>query len=511
MHNFLYRYLLFFLTCGLASAQLQLTLADAVRRAVENQPEVVAERAQRDTAGALVTAAKGAFDPIFGLNAGWRQARTPASSVLQGVNGRLDERFWTQGLTLTQRLPFLGIQLVSSLENQRVSTSNPFTSLNPYYQFVQRDLVRIPLWRFRKTDEFRTELKVRMRGRQLADAEFSARLLEIAHRAEQAYWNLAAAEDALRAAEEIERAALESLASTERLATQGELADSDVTGARGQAARAREAKADAAGTLAEAAATLKGLLAGGIEDPVWRQSITAIEHRAEDNAQDLPTLTQLALTDHPELRAANIRIDAQRDQTQLAASAAAPRVDLEFGRTAQGLAGTSVPQGNLFPGFSLDAPPQLVGGFGRAATQVWRSRFPTYEASLSIELPLRNRAAQGRLAEQRLIERRLTALKSQAQVQLATGIAQAHARLTAARERITAAEIALHESELRLNSELRLFREGQSNNLNLNTRQNELAQSRQLLVNSARGFNFAIADLRRISARTFQNFGIQVE
>jgi outer membrane protein len=493
------------------SAQLPLTLRDAVQRAVANNPEVSAERAQRDTGGALLTAAKGAFDPVLGLQGGWRQSRTPASSVLQGVNGVLDERSWTQGISLRQRLPWLGIQLDSTIENQRIATSNPFTSLNPFYQLIQRDTVLIPLWRFRKTDAWRAELKVRRRDLRTLRQDFAGRLLDLTYRVEQAYWNLAAAQDSLTAAKQIEEAAADSLASTGRLATQGELAGADVTGARGQLARAAEARASAEGELRESIAQLKALLAPNAADNLWRETLIATERQAEPSLDSSQDLTRQALANHPDLEALSLRLESQRDQTALAAEAAAPRVDLELSRTAQGLAGRGVPQGELFPGLSLDAPPQLIGGIGRAGTQVWRNRFPTYQVGINIELPLRNRSAEGRLAEQQLLERRLKSLRQQAEIQLAAGIEQSFARMESARQRIENARTALRESELRLSSEMRLFREGQSTNLNLNTRQNELAQSRQLAVAAARAYNLAVAELRRISAQSFQTFAITLD
>jgi len=53
-----------------------------------------------------------------------------------------------------------------------------------------------------------------------------------------------------------------------------------------------------------------------------------------------------------------------------------------------------------------------------------RGQFPGYEVSLSIELPLRNRAAEARLAQQRLLQRRLEAMRRQARIQMAGGIAR---------------------------------------------------------------------------------------
>jgi outer membrane protein TolC len=504
-------YLILLLSTLAASAETRLTLRDAVQMALANNPELLAERAQRDSASPAIEAAKGAFDPVFGLRGGWRQTSTPASSILQGVNGRLDERFWSQSVEARQRLPWLGMRWETALENQRVATSNPFTSLNPYYQLLQRDSLVIPLGRFRKTDEFRTELKIRQREKKALAHDFAAHVLELVHRVEAAYWNRAAAAEALAAARAVEQAAAESLASTERQVREGEMSEADLAGALGQHRRAQEARATAEGASREAEAHLKSLLAPAATDPIWRESIVAAEREADQPAADAASLTTLALDTHPELAALAARLDMQQHQVQLASSAAAPQIDLTLSQTRQGLAGRSVPQGDLFPGLNLDAPPQLIGNLGRALSQAARNRFPSYEVGLAIELPLRNRAAEGRLAQQRLLTTRVEALRRQAGIQLASGIAQSWARLDASRQRMTLTREAVTFSEARLASEFRLFREGQSNNLNLNTRQNELAQSRQLLVEAQRTYNLAAADLRRLSATCFTDFKITLE
>lgn len=499
------------LTTWLIQAETKITLREAVQRAIANNPEVVAERSQFQASLPALNAAKGAFDPVLGLRGEWRQATTPATSILQGVNGRLDERNWNQSFSLRQRLPWLGMQFQSELENTRTSTSTPFTSLNPFYQLVQRNTLTIPLWRNLKTDEFRTELKIRSRERNTLRFDFESRLLDLVNRVEAAYWSLVAASEAFSAAQEVERYARESLASTERQVKEGEMAQADLAGARGQMNRAAENRANAFGAKLEAQAQLKSFLAAKASDPIWPDTLIPVETKSTLAANTPTELTAQALAKHPDLQAITLRLESQRDLSAVAAEATKPQVDLQFIYSRQGLAGTGVPQASFIPGLDPDAPPQLIGGFQRAGSQVWRNRFPTYQATLSIELPLRNRTAEGRLAQQRLLETRIAAQRKQAEIQLVTGIEQAWARIEAARERIASADAALLSSDERLQSEFRLFREGQSNNLSLNTRQNELAESRQLLVNAWRTYNLAAADLRRISATSLTTFEVTVE
>ena len=495
----------------LAFAAEPLALGDAIALALRQNPELVAERTAPQAAAAAVRAAQGAFDPVLGFRLAQRNAATPATSILQGVNGRLDERLATQATTLRQRLPWLGATFENTVENNRISTTNPFTSLNPYYAPVWRSTLSIPLWRFRRDDPFRSALRVRRANRQAADRELQAKVLDIAARVEAAYWSWVAALEAETAATASVNYAREALDSTARLVRAGEQADNELAGARGQLRRVEEQAAQTRGAAGEADQHLKSLLAPNGSDPIWEQQWRPVETQLPLEAKSAGELAERALRSRPELAAAAHRLAAEKDSTKLAAEARKPAVDLVLSRTAQGLAGRAVPQGELFPGFSLDPPGQLIGGYGRAYSQVWRNIYPTYEATLTVELPLRNREAEGRFGQQQALERRAAAQLRQLEVQTTLEVRRAWESYSAAQSRVRAAEDSQTASRERLESELRLYREGQSNNLSLNVRQGELAESQQLLVNARRTLNLAAAELRRAAALTLETFSIQVE
>ncbi|MBY0504071.1 MAG: TolC family protein [Bryobacteraceae bacterium] len=488
-----------------------LSVREAITLALERNPEIVAERASQEAATGALFAAQGAFDPVLGLRFGRRNATTPASSILQGANGRLDERTSTQETSFRQRLPWLGMSLLSQLETNRVSTSNPFTSLNPYYATLWRDTLLVPLWRGRRTDEARTTLKVRRANHRAAGHDFEARVLDLASRVEASYWTWVAALEGEAAAADAVRYAREALASTERLVNAGEQADSELAGARGQLRRGEEQAAQASGAAREAEQQLKSWLARDGRDAVWERVWRPVETKLALEAQSASELTARALAKRPDLAAALARLDAEKANSQLAEEGRKPAVNLSFSRTVQGLAGRSVPQGALFPGFTLDAPPQLVGGAGRAFDQLLRNRYATLEASLTVELPWRNREAEGRYRQQVAQERRVEAQTRQLEVQAALEVRRAWASYAAAQARISAASDAESASRERLESELRLYREGQSNNLSLNVRQSERTVSLQALVEARRAANLASAELRRAAALTLETFSITVE
>lgn len=497
---------------------LSLTLRDAVQRAISASPEVQAERINAQRSRALLQAARGIFDPALRLAGDLRRETRPSSSVLEAPSGRLDEHLASGSAGLVQRLPWRGLSIDGAVENTRVSSTNPFLGLNPFYTPRLRIALTLPLMRGGSTDAERTELVVRRREASATRAELEARLADIVSRVATAYWQLVAARQSLSVAEQTRQAAAESLRSTEHLVREGEQAAAELSGARGQLARADEALASEQSAVRQAQQVLQSLLAASAADPILAAVIVPAEQEARPETAPLPELLAQAFQNRPELRAFAERLRAQGDRVRLAANERLPRADLQLSYLSQGLSGIErstsgftlpgLPQG----GFDFGGlPPGFAGGPWTGFRQVADNRFPTYAGSLRLELPLRNRGAEGRYAEALLAEKQAKLQGEQLRIQVALDVRQAAAALNAARERIGAAEQAEQASAQRLASELRLFREGQSTNLNLNVRQNELAESRQLLVRARQAFNTAATDLTRATGYALTRFGVQIE
>lgn len=495
-----------------------LTLREAVQRAIAASPEVEAERITVQRSRALAQAARGIFDPVIRVGGELRRETRPSSSVLEAPSGRLDEHVASGSAGLAQRLPWRGLLFDSAVENTRLSSTNPFLGLNPYYTPRLQLGLTLPLLRGASTDAERTELLIRKREVTASRADLEARLADVVSRVATAYWQLVAARQFQVVAEQTLESATESLRSTERLVREGEQAETELSGARGQVARSEEALASARGAVRQAQQALQALLAASAGDPILESVLIPSEQAAQPDEAPLPELLAKALGNRAELRALAQRVSVQADRTRLAANERLPRADVQLRYVSQGLSGRE----NVTPGTTLPGVPGSGLDFGRLPLgfsggpwlgfgQIGDNRFPTYAGSIRLELPLRNRAADGRYAEAVLAERQAKLQGEQLRIQVALEVRQASAALSAARERMLAAERAEQASAQRLAGELRLFREGQSTNLNLNVRQNELAESRQLVVRAREVFNTAATELTRATGNALEAFGVVLE
>ncbi len=502
----------FLIGWALMAQPRELSLREAVALALEANPEIQIERTRRDSAGALLRAAQGAFDPALRLEVQRRSARNPAASILEGANGRVDIKEWRPAAVVRQKLPWSGASWEAGWEWSRTSTTNPFSSLNPYYSPRATLGVNLPLGRFRATDRERTEVKVRQRERTLAAAEFELKLIDIAARTEAAYWAWVAARAGLAAARESVALAREAATSTERLVKEGDAAEAERAGARAALARREESAAAAQEEMERAEIALRMLLTRDSSDRLWSETWAPGDLSATPVSLAEAEALQAARR-RPELRSSDVREQTAELQAKLAREYGKPAVDLNFSYASQGLAGREVlDSSNQIPGFPpLTVPPLLVGGFGQATRQVFRNRFPVYQAGISIDLPLRNRSARGQMQDAELALRRTRWERVQLEKLLSVEVRQIYATLRAAESRTRAARAAAEAAMERLRSELRLLREGQANNLSVNVRQSEAAETSQLLVNAERGWNLAQAELRRVTAESLNFFGVSVQ
>src|SRR5229473_106473 len=86
-------------------ATLQLTLEDAVRRAVENNPDLAIVRLGTEVEAARVGESRGAFAPVFSTILGRSSNVTPPSNFLLGDRG-VDANDWFSSTGVRQRLPW---------------------------------------------------------------------------------------------------------------------------------------------------------------------------------------------------------------------------------------------------------------------------------------------------------------------------------------------------------------------------------------------------------------------
>src|SRR5215475_8127492 len=209
------------------SKRVSLTLREAVMMALENSRDIEIERLNAQMNEFDLRAARGVYDPALTAGVFYDHSVTPVASLLAGgADGRLKTTDFAGMGKITQRLPWQGGSVQAVFDQSRATSQNLFNSLNPQFATSLSVEFSQPLFRDRRIDEPRRQIK-------------------IVAKVERAYWDLVFA---LRD-EEIKRESVElartQLAHNQRLVEQGALAPVDVVSARVEVER-RTDEAEAA-------------------------------------------------------------------------------------------------------------------------------------------------------------------------------------------------------------------------------------------------------------------------
>src|SRR6185503_8172830 len=117
----------------LTTSVLPLTLAEAVHRAVENNPDLAIVRLGTEAEAARVGESKGAFAPVFSTIVGRSSNVTPPSNFLLGDRGvDVNDVFSSTGIR--QRVAWGSGTWSLSWDTARTTSNSPLNSFDPALQ-----------------------------------------------------------------------------------------------------------------------------------------------------------------------------------------------------------------------------------------------------------------------------------------------------------------------------------------------------------------------------------------
>jgi len=524
------------LRVGVSLAQRKLTLREAVEMAVSHNLEIEIERTDVATAYQAIKAAQGVYDPVFQWQPALDSQTLPTGSVLQGPTGSVSDRILSQDFTFRQRVPWTGSLLSVDFNNNRQSTTNPFVTLNPF--ITSRLFLQLtqPLLRNSFVDRERSEIRIRSTQAQVSEADLAVAVIDVITRAEQAYWDLAAALEDVQVKRENVELAREQVARSERMIQAGILADVELSAAEAELQRRLDTYYASVASLTNAENALKLLLAPGRQADIWNDQIIPVDRGALEAPEiyDLRANIKLAMSERPELRATRLLQQANEIQTRLSRNQTRPQLDLVASYASTGLAGDISDRGNPFvsnllllervnqlstsaglaplPAQSFGAvPPLLVGGYEAALSNLFSGRYQSFRVGVSFDLNLRNRTAEAELAQSTIAERRLKLQQSQLEQAIEAQVRNALQALQSSHQRMAAAEASVKAAKIKLESEIRLFQNGESTNFLVLTRQNEYADSRLRLVVAQADHSKALTRLRQAAGRTLREHHVVVK
>ncbi len=494
-------------------APADLSLAQAVRSALEKNNALVVERQNVVQADAAVSGARGAYDLFWTADGRYRDHTDPINSAFSGApDGDLAPTLTdaTISTSFSQLLP-TGGTLGLSTGWARDTTNSVFTPISPAYGTFAGISLRQPLLRDLSIDPAREAIRIAVAQRGQTEAQLRASVADTVTRVDAVYWTLVAARRNVASIKSSVELAERQLQETKSRVEAGVLGETDI--AQPTAERERRmgnlALAQQAVVLAET--QLKQLILADASDPLWGAEIRPTDD--PDAVFDQPELDAAlasARLKRPELAAAEARRTVAEVVVAARRSDILPRLDVVAAYARNGLAGGPNPDAEGFNGQPVVVPPPLLGASGRSYGTITDNLFPDYTVGLAFSVPIQNRTAKANLAISRSqLEQSIVDVQSTGQ-QVEAEVRNAFSALQTQRQRVLAARSGLEAAQTQLYAEQERFAVGLSTNFLVLTRQNELTQAAVTETDALTDYRRAATELARATGVLLERRNIMV-
>jgi HAE1 family hydrophobic/amphiphilic exporter-1 len=517
---------------GVSITEKKLTLAEAIEMGLKNNLDIEIQRTNRDKAQAAIKGALGAFDPTFRFNPGYASNNTPTGSTLQGVNGKLSENTSTENAYYRQKMPWYGSSLGVDFENGRTSTSNLFTSLNPYFNSRLLVSFTLPLLRNRDIDLDRANILIRRKQSSLTDKDFEIQVIDIIARIQQGYWDLVAAREDVQVQADAVELASQQLAQNQRMIDSGTLAPIELSASQAELERRKDSYFASIGTVTEVENSLKTLLLPDRQSETWGDQLIPTDTRTKEplETDDLKQVVFDSLKRRPEMKQVDLRKQSNEVDQKLNNDQTKPQVNFVSSYANAGLGGAvtsgsnplsfqplydrinalSAPAGlaPLTAASFGSLPGSLIGGYGSTLSNLFGGGYQSVQVGIAVDFTARNRSAQSNYTGTLIEAKRLKYVEAQTEMAIESQVRNALQAIQTARQRISAAEASERAAKEKLESETRLFQTGESTNFLVLTRQNEYLDARRRAVLAHLDFNKAVARIEQASGTTLPNHNV---
>ncbi len=483
--------------------KLQLNLQDAVVLTLENNSFIRVQETQVDTSKFTILGLHSPFDPVIASSYNITSNIASPFSTLQGTGGlNVNVKDTSKSLQFNYSQTFeSGTNVQATVSSNYNSINNSFYFLNPYitstlsFQFTQ------PLLRNGWLFANRAPLIIARRNLQQTQAAFAAQVNNNILQVVQQYWAVIEARGNLEVARRSMDAAEATYKHDKRALELGALPPLDIYRSESQVASRRVQVIQSEYALKQAEDTLRFTI-GADQDPYFQAIDMELTEKPEPDDEllttDIATALHQALDGRPEFVAARAALSADDTRIRLAHNHLLPQLDLMALYATNGVGGAQI--NGTGQSMSTSSVSQLFG-FG----------YPTYEAQLSLTLPIRNRAAQAELGT--ALVSRGSDLYGQRQVreQVTLDVSTAVHQLEQAKLSIAAGKDALELARKTMVAEQRKYELGSSTIFLVLEAQTELAAAEQSLIQAEVGYQLAVAGIDHATGKLLQPYQIQID
>jgi outer membrane protein TolC len=468
------------LSAPIASAQpggpdtLPLTLEEAVRRAVENNPDLAGVRFGTQIEEARVSQSESAYTPVFSTIVGASSNVTPPSNFLLGERG-VDTNDLFSSTGVRQRLARGAGTWNLSWDTSRTTSDSPLTSFDPSLQSGFQLAFSQPLLKDRKMDLARQQTIVSRRNLESAELRVRESVVQTTAAVKQAYWTLKATLANVTVQQRSLELAQELVRQNKARVDIGQTPPIDLLQAEAEVAQRRENLIRATAAAGDAEDHLRRLIMDPADVSFWRIHLNPTdEPMVGGGLPDVDTIAAGGFEARYDLARARKDLDNLATSVDFFNDQKLPDVRLETSFRSNGLGGTRFLRSGGFPGTITGTTNR---GYGSVLGDVFGSTYPTWSVGLTVNYALGRSFEEAGLARAQVERRQATQRIASLQLQIAETLRQAARQVHSTAQRIEAARAGESVAQQRLDVEQRRFEVGLSTSFLVTQAQRDLLQT----------------------------------
>jgi len=498
------------------SGKLELSLKHYLELVMANNTDIQIQYLTIETPMNNIQAALGVWDPTARASFNTTRSTSLPTSPLDtnNVNSTLKSLTQPFSASVSQRLD-TGLLYTATFNGSKTSSSNSRSSYVKQYNSGLAINLQQPLLRDRGRFVNRIPFMVAQSNLRVAEFSLRDRLLTLVQTAENAYWTVISARETLRVQEKARDTAKTYLDFTQQQLDLGAISPLDIYNPQAALAQAEVALSQAKFTLVQAEDALRRQLGADLDPEVRKLPIELtepIDPGASATADvDREQTVQKALTNSFALKATSQRLDIDDLQIHSAKNSLLPSLNLTATYTSNGLGGIFDPNRTTLTGGGAGLLPLVPGGITDALGQMFGFGYPTYQAGLTLTLPIRNRTASANMANA-LVQKKSDALAVRNQQQnVRLQVLTSATALEGAKEQLKLANTQRNFAKLNQDAAEEKYKLGTETNQNVVFAQQAMAQAELTVVNAQINLRRSLLNLMTQTGELLDDRGIVVK
>jgi outer membrane protein len=462
------------------------------------------------------------FDPVLTGTLQEDHFSQQATSIFQGVlpGTSLAQNTGTVNFAYQQAFQW-GTNLSVGFNNTRGTTNSFFSSLSPQLNSGFKATVTQHLLQgfgFAPNTRF---IRIAKNNRELSDVAFRLQITDSLDQIENIYWDLVYAYENARVQNESLAFAQKTLSDTKKQVEIGSLAPIEVVRAQSTVAQDQQLVTAAQTNLQLQQLLMKNALTRSLKDPALATAevipTSTMDVPAQESVVPTEDLINEAIRHRAELVESRIDLNSRELSNKAVRSALLPTLDLYAYYGGTGVGGAQNPANlcsNLDPklqGFGCAPAPTTTVGYGSTLNQLVNSTAPDKGVGLQLNVPIRNRAAQGVQVRSELEFRQAQMRLQQIENQVTVEVRNAQYAVQQNRASVDSAKAAAELARQSLDAEQKKYQFGTSTTTLVLQYQSQLATSESSLVNSMVAYEKSRIELDRATGQLMDNAGVSID